>query len=470
MDRNHCVRRGLDLAALSIAACLSTGLPVRAENHALILWIGEYADERANLQGIDRDAAQARTIAAAMGVPPHNIVEISNRGLSLQGMSAAINGLTNRIKDGDNVFMYYSGHGAQKTALAGANKKCSEGIVAHDLQLYYDQAIESDLARLAAKARQVVMLNDSCFSGGAAEKSVPGTARSASSSKSPMPKVLPVSVKAPAAGEGVEQECGTPVNKGLLQKNLAVVAAHGAQLLYVAAAQENELAWATSEGSLATQAWAWCLSATRTDSDRSGSISGEELRQCAQAFLDDKDRNTTGKKQTIKVTGKSALPMSFAAAPDAARLNAPRTLEDLQALASPSIEVNLIPAKNELRIGQDELAFSVKMGRAGYLYILYVGSDGKTIDLLFPNDVDNNNQLSAGVHQFPRSSWRIQATGPAGTDHLLAMISPTPMDFSQHMRKSGVFASTPATLQGAKNLRVEGRYGASQVVSLREVQ
>ena len=457
-----------------MAALTAGGLgaaAVHAENHALIMWIGDYADPRAKLEGIDLDAKLARKIALGMGVPGGNIVEVKNRELTLQGMSGAIQGLTGRIRKGDNVFMYYSGHGAQQTALTGASRKCSEGLVAQDLQLYFDQTLQSDLERLADKARQVVMMNDSCFSGGASEKGLPLPG-------SPKLKALPVALKAAPGSGGADQACGTATNKGLMSKNFEVVAARGAGLLYIAAAKDTEWSWATPEGSLATRAWAACLADPKTDADHSGSISGEELRRCAQGHVDDARTNPTGKQQVITLTGTPSLPLSFVTAPGATALNPSKTLEDIRAAANPSYRIVLKPAANPLRIGQDELAFSVETDREGYLYLFYVGSDGKTFDQLFPNQVDNDNHLPRGVHWFPRDTWRIKATGPEGTDHLLAVASETPMDFSSQMNRSGTFASTPATLQGAKNLVVvairasaggSGRYGASGVVPVKEI-
>lgn len=470
------VHRWVVMAAL-VACGLGAAETAQAESHALIMWIGEYADPRASLDGIDLDAKQARTIAHGMGVPSGNIVEVKNRELTLQGMSGALQALAGRISKGDNVFIYYSGHGSQVAALAGASRKCSEGLVAQDLRLYFDQTLQSDLARLADKARQVVMMNDSCFSGGASEKGLylpkglppPG---------SPRLKALPVALKAAPASGGADPDCGMATNKGLMSKNLEVVATRGAGLLYIAAARDNEWSWATPEGSLATRAWAACLANPQADTDRSGSISGEELRRCAQDYLNDPKTNLTGKHQVITLTGKLDLPLSFVAAPDATLLDASKTLEDLRAAASLSYRVVLRPATGSIRIGQDELAFSVETDREGYLYIFYVGSDGKTVDQLFPNQVDNDNLLPRGVHRFPRDSWRLKATGPAGTDYLLAVASETPMDFRSRMNRSGLFASTPATLQGAKNLAVvathasaggSGRYGASTVVPVREI-
>lgn len=471
MTQRYRIGRRIVAAALA-AASLGAGFAAKAESHALILWIGEYTDPRANLSGIDLDARHARAIALAMGVPAPNIVELKNRELTRPGMASAVRALADRIKDGDNVFMYYSGHGAQVAAIPGASKKCSEGIVAQDLDLYFDQEIDTQLGRLAAKAREVVFMNDSCFSGGASEKGFPAPG-------APMPKFLPfpASLKAGTSQGTPDRECGDAVNKGLLAKNFEVAKPNGARLLYIAAAKDDEVSWATAGGSLATRAWAACLAKPATDTDRSGSISGEELRRCAQDMI---NTDASGKRQTITLTGTSGLPLSFVSADHrqaGAPLNAAKTLEDIRVGADPFYQVKLVPVADSLRIRHDKLAFSVETDRQGYLYIFQIGSDGKTFNLIFPNELDADNRVSRGLHSFPRDTWQITATGPAGKSYMMALLSATPKNFSARMGRAGPFASMPATLEGAKNLVVsssgagatDGRFGASPIVSVEEV-
>lgn len=159
-------------------------------------------------------------------------------------------------------------------------------------------------------------------------------------------------------------------------------------------------------------------------------------------------------------------------------MNAALALADLHAAADRSMAVNLTLARSSLRIGKDLLDFSVATSRAGYLYLLQVGSDGKTFNLLFPNKIDSNNFLPAGTHRFPRETWRLRAGGPAGTSHLLAIVSPTKKDLSRSMDLTAVFPSSAATQGSTRTLVVEatgaghggdGRYGASEVTTVQEI-
>ena len=462
------------IAALVFVALIAfTMFDARAENHALIMWIGEYADPGANLPGIELDAKRARQIALTMNIAASNIIERKNKELTRKGMADAMAALTDRIAPGDKVFLYYSGHGGQKNNTS-AGKKCSEGLISHDLQLYFDKDIEVDLARLGAKASQVVMLNDSCFSGGASEKGLKEGERKLVAKRYLGP--IKVDPKATSPSPAGEYRCGDAVNKGILAKNFEVVQRKGANLLYVAAARDNEVSYASPEGSLATEAWAACLADPSADTDKSGSISGEELRACAQRVIDGNGQQVS---QHITLTGTTSL--AIAVAPVDPRVfsavSAPNALRDIAAGSDKSYAVKLTPVKNTVRIGQDSFEFKVETNREGYLYILQVGSDGKTFNLLFPNQVDTDNRIGAGTQKFPRPSWALRSAGPAGTNHLMALLSATPKDFAAQMGAAGVFASAPATRGGVKSLVVvatgaspagEGRYGASPVVQLVE--
>ena len=134
-------------------------------------------------------------------------------------------------------------------------------------------------------------------------------------------------------------------------------------------------------------------------------------------------------------------------------------------------------ARNSLRIGQDFLDFSVSTNREGYVYVLQVGSDGKTFNLLFPNKIDANNFVQPGTQRLPRESWRLRSGGPVGASHLIAIVSPVKKDLSRDMDMSAVFPNSPATAAATRTLVVEatgagaggsGRYGASDVVSVNE--
>jgi hypothetical protein len=466
------LRGGMRAHAVLLATAFGLGAPaVWAESHALIMWISDYGDADANLPGLDNDARNARRIAIAMGVPESRITELKNQQLTLAGISAALRNLAARIQRDDRVILYFSGHGTQLPSRGGSTKPCSEGIVAQDRGIYYDQNLVDDLQALGAKASQVVMLNDSCFSGGQATRQVELTRGQSRR----VPKYLPLKL-APAGTGASQHQCGDAVNKSVhsLTRNIEVVRTSGAQLLYVAAAGADEVSYATSQGSPATQAWADCLAAPATDRDRSGSISGEELRLCAQAWID----RTQPDHQTISLTGNPNLPITLGAAANtaaaSATVDAPRALADLRATSDAAYQIVLRPVKSTLKIGQDLLEFTVESNREGYLYVLQVGSEGKTYNLLFPNRLDTDNHIAAGAQRLPHDAWRLRSGGPEGVTHLLALVSSVRKDFAGQMDATGTFAEAPANGNATRTMHLEavsgGRFGTSDVVQIREVR
>jgi serine/threonine protein kinase len=94
--------------------------------------------------------------------------------------------------------------------------------------------------------------------------------------------------------------------------------------------------------------------------------------------------------------------------------------------------VSVALENSRVRIGKDRLRFSLRSSRAGYVYLLMVGSDRSQFWLLFPNDIDRNNAINAGKSlNLPRSGWSMDAAGPPGIDYFLAIVSESPRDFSE---------------------------------------
>jgi fructosamine-3-kinase len=112
--------------------------------------------------------------------------------------------------------------------------------------------------------------------------------------------------------------------------------------------------------------------------------------------------------------------------------------------------VQVSAANTRLKIGQDALDFSVQSNRAGYVYVALAGSDNKSVYLLFPNDLDQNNKIEAGqTLQLPRPNWRVKAAGPVGTDNLLVMVTAAPRDLTAlGATKAGPFVASLNDAQG----------------------
>lgn len=107
------------------------------------------------------------------------------------------------------------------------------------------------------------------------------------------------------------------------------------------------------------------------------------------------------------------------------------TLKEIEAQRNPKRRVDVTVDKTELRIGKDPLNLKIRSARDGYVYLVLLGSDRKSFYILFPNGLDRDNAIRANVTMsLPRPDWKVVAQGPAGTDHMLVVVSDTPRDLS----------------------------------------
>ena len=80
-------------------------------------------------------------------------------------------------------------------------------------------------------------------------------------------------------------------------------------LVILAAARNNEVAWDTSKGGALTYNFEQCLGGGATDTDHSGSISMQELTACVQARLDKTQEEAA--RQHATLAGNAALVPAF---------------------------------------------------------------------------------------------------------------------------------------------------------------
>ena len=257
---------------------------------------------------------------------------------------------------------------------------------------------------------------DACHSGGVTTRATPG---------GKTPGITP-KYAARAGGEA----CERPVN--VITRSLGAAArsaGSGANnYVYIAAARDNEVSLDMAQaGGVATQAWRDCINGRALDRDGSGGISAAESRQqCAirnASMRRSKLRGFLPHHVTISGNENAVLAFSERAREQPAPY---LTLKDIYSNRDDRRTVTLTSGKPAFRINQDDVDFTLTTSHAGHLYILMVGSDSKSFDMLFPNGLDSNNAVSAGqTLRLPRSNWMVKANGPAGKNHLLAMRRPT---------------------------------------------
>jgi len=453
-------------AALALVlACVVCG--TRAETHALIMTIGAYTGSIPPLRGVKYDAESARAIAERMGVKDANMRFYKDEELTLEGMRKAFADLEQRVAPGDQVFVYYSGHGT-RAKVRDPEERCAEALVTADGQAFVDTDMEAELRRLSARAQKIVALLDACHSGGVTTRGV-GASDALFS-----PKFAP---------RGGADACEKPVN--VLTRSISLKKSSpgsGANnYVYIAAARDNEVSLdMPSRGGVATQAWRECMTAAE-DKDGSGALSAEEVRSCAQERINGMLKNVQGfVPHNVTITGNADAVMTFAdrttpSLPQAPAQAAPKpinvaglppayyTLNDVLNGRDDKRVVSLRPSKTAFKIGLDEVSFTLNSTHAGHLYLLMVGTDGKTFDMLFPNKIDSDNAIEAGKQVvLPRPSWQIKAGGPPGKNYLLAIVADAPRDFSSiGMQPAGPFSMIGANTASSKDIQLVSHTSAA---------
>jgi hypothetical protein len=322
--------------------------------------------------------------------------------------------------------------------------------------------------KISEKADKAIVLIDACFSGGV----VAGKTRSLSAVDE-----IRAKFSQPRAGA-----CDVPVNYRKTRSFTPALQNLGTpdqNFVQISAANYNEVSWDSPKlGGLATHSLGECLLGQAKDIDRSGAITLEEVRQCAQAKVNQliAPYEAQGKlPATIQMRGTRNLivvadpPKVLAQRPESGKPSAQQTpppaptapplvpvspqaptvastpepvkespaeqqvasaatLDDILAQRNGKLSLN-VKAPKQLAIGKDAFSFNVKANTDGYLYAVMLGSDGQSFYLLFPNKIDTDNRIKANTaYQFPRKGWSIKAGGPEGTNKLLLVVSQSPRD------------------------------------------
>ena len=491
----------------------------KASRHALIIGIGDYAASGvATLHGVKQDMQSAASMASAMSIPESNITYLRDKDASAQQIRQAITDLGSRVRPGDRVFVYYSGHGARWVEPSTDPNACTEGLLASDGQAVTNQEMSKLLSPIASRADKLMVFYDACHSGGIANQ--PLRTRTVQTANA---------IFTPKFGGVVNSEiCAKPSNLKTrsLSGALAQQGIVAENIVSIAASRPDEVSFDDPKnGGLATSAWRDCLLGRARDLDGSGTISVNEVTMCAQEIVSkslsrfpeilgqhmtiggNRDfvpavfkqefvafaPSATASVGTVAVTATTEIspttPPAALAPPAGVAPSAPpaSTSAMVGATIMPSIapepvlpQLSLKPAapadllrqlhgqrdatrtldvqtpSTRLRINQDPLRLTIQSPRDGYLYLALAGSDQNSLYLLYPNSADGNNLIKAGESvTLPRPHWRVTAGGPKGVDTLLTIVTDSPRDLSQLKGdKAGPFVKTLLTPEGKSSLHL----------------
>ena len=407
----------------------------RSSRHALIIGVdaaaaGDGAPRR--WPGVVDDLRSARLIAERIGVAPDDVIERPPSRATLADVLAALDEANERVRPGDQLLVYFSGPGTQVledgACVAGVDDARRRGA-------HRRGAGHAPEARVGPRRQGAVRVRRGLPDERDEGRRVPqGGARGVLSER--RPSRLPIVERAQAAG--------VPA-----QNVVALQSAPGVD-------QGLDL---PRSGGVFTQALADCFLGDAVDLDRSTSISIAEVATCA---------NGRGRGTLVAVAGQAAwspivgvASTSAVAAPNGT--TSPRAaIDDVHAQRDGRIDVTLTATPSTLRIGRDFLDLTLTSTRAGFVYLVLLGSDGKSFYLLFPNDLDRDNRIAAGeTLRLPRPSWRVQGQGPAGRDTVLAIVAESERDLAQFAaNKEGPFGTALTDRDGRAQLQwLLGRSG-----------
>ncbi len=476
--------------ALTLGVRSVPQLTPRINRHALIIGVGRYEDPLVPpLPGTKLDKVSATQMAQAMQVPDSNIQYLQDEQATLTNIRTALNNLSDRVQDGDRVFIHYSGHGTRSPDPQVGG--CVEALLPYDGMskgVISNSEMAGLLSSITQKTDKLFVMYDACHSGGIVAAAVTARTRGIANGNDDgalRPKFA-----------GISEECGKPTNvktRGLVSEQVKQ-GALPQDIVHLSAARDNEISFDDEQkGGLATQYMRDCMLRDAKDLDGSGAISIEEIKQCAQDKVNRRMQNDSNfKAHNLVLSGNgNFVPAWFSqGVPQASNVMTALATADkpaAQAVAAPAVKppaqetvtpteaktlsgedalkqmydqrnakrkVRVTLTKDQLVIGKDALEFSVQSDRAGYVYAALAGSDGKALYMLFPNDLDQNNRIEAGqTLKLPQGKWRIKSSGPVGTNHLLVMVADAPRDLQAlSAKKEGPFMTSLNDASGRAQL------------------
>jgi serine/threonine protein kinase len=143
-----------------------------------------------------------------------------------------------------------------------------------------------------------------------------------------------------------------------------------------------------------------------------------------------------------EVTGEASAAAGFDVAAEFERIKQAQTAGfKLQALAT----------KSQLRIGHDELSFTVQSDRDGFLYVQAYSSDGSLM-MIYPNATVGSQKVRKNQPlKLPQPPIYFETTEPVGPTLLLVMVSARERDFAAlQPRKDGPYRLLPVGLEAQR--------------------
>ncbi|GEM47303.1 caspase family protein [Deinococcus cellulosilyticus] len=416
--------KSASIKALGLLACLGLSSMSYAENRALLVGLAEYKDPKANLRGPETDVKLIQEVIGQIGFTPDQVhVLLDRQATRANILSQMRTWLTEGVGPNDRVIFYYSGHGAQVNDRSGDESDgCDESIVPYDLNVILDDEIQTILQQV--KAREILVMFDSCFSG-TVTKSLFDIDDGVDADTKFWDKA--------STGCGIASNKEFSLDDGALDASKAV---NTQNYIEFSAAAENQVALGAlrkGEGSAFTQAVYNGLSTLPKP------ISFEALRNYAVDWIKQRARS---RAHTPQLSGPEKwLNSDFYAFGDADPAPAVTPPATVQNASSPSELfqqlVNKTQFKVEAQASQpsyklgERISFKVRSSKAGYLNIIELDPNGNLV-VVFPNTYNDKNQIRANeVITLPGlryGNFDFTAIEPVGKSRVLALVTSQPLN------------------------------------------
>jgi hypothetical protein len=146
--------------------------------YGIFAGIADYAGDDNDLDLTDQDALRTRdALIEGAGMNPANAYTLIDGDATFGNFTSAMNNIGSQIGPDDTLVIFYSGHGSQHPRADGPNNTDPDGVD-ESLVLYDDYLMDDQLGAMldGMNAGRVLLVFDSCFSGGFAKDvvSAPG--------------------------------------------------------------------------------------------------------------------------------------------------------------------------------------------------------------------------------------------------------------------------------------------------------
>ncbi len=386
--------------------------PAIAESRALLIGVGEYQNPGSNLPGIDLDINIMRKIAGRLGYRDNQITVMMDSEVTRDNLLRAFTEIAEKAGENDKVLIYYSGHGTQIPDQPDGDEadNYDEALTLYNLGsgpdygLLRDDDIREWLEVLPSRHKTLIV--DACCSGSAV--------KSLRLDQTAYPQGTTFFPKSRSCAAGSAKSFG--LEEGAELQNV----------VYLSAAQDDQLSLATGEGSIFTLAL--------QDAFRVGSnISAKQLRAHTDTYIgrrvsaprrfnpnllgdarhfDDKTWFAVDQQQPVHA------------------MNRPSELRDWSQLVSQADGPMALKTGQPAYAEGEHLKVSIDMPFDGYLNLVVIDPEDRVL-LLFPNGLAQNNQVNRGKISLPYRQFRWPAQAPHGINHLAAIATREPLDLYQ---------------------------------------